>query len=50
MSPLSLPDLLPVVDSYTECECVYVVATKTWNVASAGLALQRQSRRERRMP
>ena len=50
VSPLSLPDLLPVVDSYTECECVYVVATKTWNVVSAGLTLQRQSRRERMRP
>jgi len=32
-----------VVDSFTECDCVYVVATKSWGVASAALSRQRRT-------
>ena len=45
-----IPSYLLVVDSYTECDCLYVVATKTWNATSSALALRRQSRRERTTP
>jgi len=37
----SLVPNLPVVDTYTECECIYVMPTKSWSAAVVAVAPQR---------